>query len=167
MLGERVDRLERLVTARAFPVREQLLVVERRPFGDESERAPWQLAGDQLTLEIDRSGVARIARVEVWARVHALVPVHPDCDSVEEADPRHSPTLRTGVKARARGHAARASAAVLAARAAARAYGRRGPGRARAAASAARRCGSALRSSGQRARALSGRARSRLRARRG
>src|SRR5207245_4947148 len=45
-------------------------------------------------VEADRRGLTRVAGVEMRPSVHALIPVHPDRDPVEEADPRHVPTLR-------------------------------------------------------------------------
>jgi hypothetical protein len=40
MLGQRLDRQERLLAPSALPVGEQLILVERGPLDDERERAP-------------------------------------------------------------------------------------------------------------------------------
>src|SRR5207244_12978332 len=62
-------------------------------------------AGEGLTVEIDRRDWAGVASVEGRASIRVFVPVHPDRDPVEEADPRHAETLRavadSAVRARA------------------------------------------------------------------
>src|SRR5438128_5595449 len=94
MLRQRVDRLERLFTPGTLPVGEPLLPMECSPLGDHGEGAARQRAGHELPVEADRRGLTRVAGVEMRPSVHALIPVHPDRDPVEEADPRHVPTLR-------------------------------------------------------------------------
>lgn len=86
MLGERLDQLKRLITSRAFPIGEQLIAMKLGPFGDECVRAAWKRAGDHGPVEREGRRDARVTRVEVGLRVHALVPVHEDGDAVEEAD---------------------------------------------------------------------------------
>src|SRR5947208_14051217 len=105
VLRKRLDGLEGLFAASTLPVGLQLVAVEERPFGHERTRAGRQRSGDQLTVEIDRRDLARVASVEVRASMRAFVPVHPDRDPVEETDPRHAETLRavadSAVRARA------------------------------------------------------------------
>jgi hypothetical protein len=94
MLRERLDRLERLLAAGSLPVGQQLRLVKSRPFGHERQGTTRQRTCDQLAVECDRGGVAAVPSVEVRPSVDALVPLHPDPDPVEEADPRHAKTLR-------------------------------------------------------------------------
>src|SRR5436190_24287445 len=70
MLGEWVDRLERLLAARSLPVSEQLVFVQRCPLGDERERASRERAGDQLAGELRRPRL-RSQHVSVAARARA------------------------------------------------------------------------------------------------
>jgi hypothetical protein len=90
MLRQWLDRLERLLAASPLPIGHQLILMEGGPLGYESERASRQRAGDHLAGEVDRCGLTRVARMEMWTRMGALVPIHPDRDAVEEADPRHA-----------------------------------------------------------------------------
>src|SRR2546427_276498 len=87
MLGQRIDGLEGLLAPGPLPVRKQLLAMDGRPFGNERECTSRQRAGDHLAREIDRRGLAGVARVEVRTGVDTFVPVNPDRDPVEEADP--------------------------------------------------------------------------------
>lgn len=91
MLRQRLDRLEGLVSPSPLPVGEQLILMERGPLHGESERAWWKRAGDQLAVDSDRGRSTGVTGVEVRLSVRAFVPVHPDRDAVEEADPRHIP----------------------------------------------------------------------------
>ncbi len=73
VLGQRLDRLERLLAASPLPVREQLVLMHGRPLGHEAERAQWQRAGDHVAREVDRRSVTRVAGVEMRASVRSLV----------------------------------------------------------------------------------------------
>jgi hypothetical protein len=94
MLGERIYGLKRLISPGTLPIRLKLLSVQLGPFLHEQERPPRKRTGDQHAVQVDGCGLTRIPRVEMWARVPALIPVHIDRDSVEEADPRHAATVR-------------------------------------------------------------------------
>lgn len=111
MLRQRINRLERLLTASSLPIGDQLILMQSRPLRHKCQRAPRQRPRDHLACEIDRRGFTRIASVEMRPRVCAFVPLHPDRDPVEETDPRHSRTLRPRPKASANGSPERDSPA--------------------------------------------------------
>jgi hypothetical protein len=67
--------------------------MEVSPLSDQRESASRQKARDYLASEVDRCHVTRVPRMEMRARMRALVPVHPDRDPV---DPRH-PVNGTGI----------------------------------------------------------------------
>src|SRR6184192_2850779 len=94
MLRKRLDWLERLFPARPLPVGLELVAMEDSPFDHERTCTGRQRPGDQLTVEIERCGLPCVPGVEMRAGMHALVPVHPNPDSVEKANPRHAETLR-------------------------------------------------------------------------
>ena len=90
ILRKRVDRLQGPFPPSSLPVCVQLVPAEASPLGDERKRTVGERAGEQLAVQIDRGDLARVPGVEVRASMHALIPVHPDRDSVKEADPRHA-----------------------------------------------------------------------------
>ena len=56
MLGERRDRVERLVPARSLPVGEQLVSVQLDPLSDLPELTGWESSGEHLpSRSIDAS----------------------------------------------------------------------------------------------------------------
>jgi hypothetical protein len=66
-LPQRVDRLERLVAARAFPIFVQLSLMLPGPIADKPHRSRRKLAGDDgERFDVDRGFVVGIACVEVW-----------------------------------------------------------------------------------------------------
>jgi len=67
----------------ASPVLGELVDMQAAPLAHEPVLARGQLAGDDLTREVHRCEVLAAARVELRARVRALVPGHPDRDAVE------------------------------------------------------------------------------------
>src|ERR1700720_4061277 len=95
MLRQSTDRLQWLVSSRALPVRRQLALMQGRPLCDQRKRPPWKRARDHSTREIDRRGLPGVAAMELLTCVSALVPIHPDGDPVESADPRHASTIRS------------------------------------------------------------------------
>lgn len=66
--------MEWLLTTSSPPVREQLVSVERRPLGDQGERASRKRSRYQLAVEIHRSHLTPVAGMEVWTGVRTLVP---------------------------------------------------------------------------------------------
>jgi len=95
MLGKRLDGLKLLLAARSMPVGLEIHAVQLCPFGHEALLVTRQRAGDHVPVEVDRRRLSGIARMEVGLGVVRLVPVHVDRDPVEEADPRHSLTVRS------------------------------------------------------------------------
>jgi len=70
------------------PVRLELVAMEFDPFSHESQSAPRQRAGDDLTArDLDLRRVASVASVEV--RRWVVTEVRLDDDPVEDTDPRH------------------------------------------------------------------------------
>jgi hypothetical protein len=89
ILGEWLDRFERLMVPGSVPVCEQLAAVQRGPFADETKRARRKGAAEDLAVDADRRRMVPVLRMEVGDRMIALVPLDLDHDPEEGADPRH------------------------------------------------------------------------------
>jgi DNA-binding CsgD family transcriptional regulator len=73
--------------------------MQGRPLAHESKGARRKRTCDKLALEVDRSGLTDVPGVEMRPCVCSFVPIHPDRDPVEEAEPRHAASVRRGLAA--------------------------------------------------------------------
>lgn len=88
MLGQCLDRRQRLERLGAHPVISQLLGMEARPSPDEPQRPRWERPVENSQAgELDLRNLIAILGVEVRRRM--IRPVHPDDDSVERGQARH------------------------------------------------------------------------------
>ena len=96
ILGQWIDRENRLSSASAVPIRLQFLAVGRRPLLDIAEGRAIKIAGDDATVEVHGSARSGVMGMEVRRCVAAFIPIHVDRYSSEVADPRHAPMLALG-----------------------------------------------------------------------
>jgi len=88
MLGQRLDRRQRLQCLSAHPVIGKLLGMEACPRSDEPQRTWWKRPIENAQRgEFDLSDVIAVLGVEVRRRM--IGAVHPDDDSVEHGQARH------------------------------------------------------------------------------
>ena len=93
ILGEWIDRDNRVGAASTFPIRLQFVSVCHRPLLDVAQSRAIDIAGDDATLEVHGSPRSRVMSMEVRHGVAAFIPVHIDRDSSEVADSRHARML--------------------------------------------------------------------------
>jgi hypothetical protein len=88
MLGQGVDRDQRLKCLGQLPIALKLVGVQARPLADQSQRPRWQVAVQDLQrAKLDLRDVLAVLSVEVrWQMIGA---VHVDHDPVERGQSRH------------------------------------------------------------------------------
>jgi hypothetical protein len=88
MLGQRLDRRQRLQCLSAHPVIGKLLDMEACPRSDEPQRTQWKRPIENAQRgELDLSDLIAVLGMEVRRRM--IGAVHPDDDSVERGQTRH------------------------------------------------------------------------------
>jgi hypothetical protein len=91
ILGKRSDPFERFTEPGPLPVGQELLLVKPRPLEYQSLSATRELSGqDPGTVDGYGSPHTSVPSVEVRNRMVVVIPVHPDDDPVEGADPGHA-----------------------------------------------------------------------------